>query len=191
MDRNTRFGTPIVCKDPTFGTFTWIKMDKPSMEGLKLALQDGDASVNRNMNENPNKLPNNFIKKLEIRNAKYIGRVETLECNFSPFLNAIIGGRGTGKSTLLEFMRLALQRDKDIHKELKMESRKYFDVDMEADGSLLIEDSKISLTYFKGEVRYRLNWTHDQDYPSLEEKKDGVWGSCDGEIKSLFPSPNL
>ena len=175
------------CHDPTFGTFTWIKMDKPSIEGLKLALQDGDASVNRNMNEDPNKLPNNFIEKLEISKAKYIGRVETLECNFSPFLNAIIGGRGTGKSTLLEFMRLALQRDKDIHKELKMESRKYFDVDMEEDDSLLIEDSKISLTYFKGKVRYRLNWAHDQDYPSLEEEKDGVWSSCDGEIKSLFP----
>ena len=170
-----------------FGTFTWIKMDKPSIEGLKLALQDGDASVNRNMNENPNKLPNNFIEKLEISKAKYIGRVETLECNFSPFLNAIIGGRGTGKSTLLEFMRLTLQRDKDIHKKLKMESRKYFDVDMEEDGGLLIEDSKISLTYFKGKVRYRLNWAHDQDYPSLEEERDGVWSSCDGEIKSLFP----
>ena len=175
------------CNDPTFGTFTWIKMDKPSIEGLKLALQDGDASVNRNMNENPNKLPNNFIEKLEISNAKYIGRMETLECNFSPFLNAIIGGRGTGKSTLLEFMRLALQRDKDIHKELKMESRKYFDVDIEEDGSLLIEDSKISLTYCKSKVQYRLNWAHDQDYPSLEEEKDGVWSSCDGEIKSLFP----
>ena len=171
----------------TFGTFTWVKMDEPSIEGLKLALQDGDASVNRNMNENPNKLPNNFIEKLEISNAKYIGRAETLECNFSPFLNTIIGGRGTGKSTLLEFMRLALQRDKDIHKELKMESRKYFDVDMEEDGSLLVEDSKISLTYFKGKVQYRLNWAHDQDYPSLEEEKDGVWRSCDGEIKSLFP----
>ena len=175
------------CNDPTFGTFTWIKMDKPSIEGLKLSLQDGDASVNHNMNENPNKLPNNFIEKLEISNAKYIGRMETLECNFSPFLNAIIGGRGTGKSTLLEFMRLALQRDKDIHKELKMESRKYFDVDMEEDGSLLIENSKISLTYFKGKVRYRLNWAHDQDYPLLEEEKDGTWSSCDGEIKSLFP----
>ena len=162
-------------------------MDEPSIEGLKLALQDGDASVNRNMNENPNKLPNNFIEKLEISNAKYIGRMETLECNFSPFLNTIIGGRGTGKSTLLEFMRLALQRNKDIHKKLEMESRKYFDVDMEENGSLLVEDSKISLTYFKGKVQYRLNWAHDQDYPSLEEEKDGVWRSCDGEMKSLFP----
>ena len=73
--------------DDDFGIFTWIKMDKPSVEGLKLALQDGDVSVKRDMNKNPNKLPPYFIEKLEIRNAKYIGRVETLECNFSPFFS--------------------------------------------------------------------------------------------------------
>ena len=175
------------CNDPTFGTFTWIKMDKPSIEGLKLALRDGDASVNRIMNENPNDLPEYFIKSLEVSKAKYIGRPEPLNCRFSPFLNTIIGGRGSGKSTLLEFMRLALQRDTDLHKALKMESRKYFDVDMEEDGSLLIEDSKISLTYCKGKVQYRLNWSHNPDYPLLEEEKDGIWSSCAGEIKSLFP----
>ena len=92
-----------------FGTFTWVKMDEPSIEGLKLALQDGDVSVNRNMNENPNKLPTYFIEKLEISDAKYIGHQTALECNFSPFLNAIIGGRGTGKSTLLEFIRLVME----------------------------------------------------------------------------------
>ena len=43
--------------EKTFGTFTWVKMDEPSIEGLKLALQDGDVSVNRNMSDNPNKLP--------------------------------------------------------------------------------------------------------------------------------------
>ena len=36
-------------ENSNFGTFTWIKMDNPSIEGLKLALIDGDASVSRNM----------------------------------------------------------------------------------------------------------------------------------------------
>ena len=171
----------------TFGTFTWVKMDEPSIEGLKLALQDGDISVNRNMNDTPNDIPELFIKNLEVSKARYIGRSEPLNCRFSPFLNTIIGGRGRGKSTLLEFMRLVLRRDKDIHNMLKKESRKYFDVDVAEDGSLLIEDSKISLTYCKGKVQYRLNWSPNPDYPSLEEEKDGTWKSCNGEIKSLFP----
>ena len=169
----------------TFGTFTWIKMDEPSIDGLELALRDGAASVNRNMNTNPNHLPTYFIENLEISKAKYIGRTEPLNCQFSPFLNTIIGGRGSGKSTLLEFMRLALRRDKDVPDELQEESRKYFDV---GDANLLIEDSKISLIYRRGEVRYRLNWSHNPDCPSLEEGKDnGTWKPCVGEIKSLFP----
>ena len=171
-----------------FGTFTWVKMDEPSIQGLKLALQDGDVSVNRSMNDTPNNLPEYFIKSLEISKTKYIGRSKPLNCRFSPFLNTIIGGRGTGKSTLLEFMRFVLQRGndiKDIPGPLENEIRRYFDV---GGANLLLEDSKISLIYHKGEVRYRLNWSPNPDCSSLEaEKDDGTWKSFDGEIRSLFP----
>ena len=172
----------------TFGTFTWIKMDKPpSIDGLKLALIDGAVSVNHNMNDNPNQHAECFVEELKISYAKHVGRSEPLNCRFSPFLNTIIGGRGSGKSTLLEFMRLALRRDNDIPDPLKQEYRHYFE--MEEKGGLLIEGTKISLIYCKGETRYRLNWTPNPDFPSLEVEKDnGTWESCGGEIKSLFPT---
>ena len=171
-----------------FGTFTWVKMDEPSIEGLKLALQDGDVSVNRNMNDNPNKLPTYFIEKLEISDAKYIGHQTALKCNFSPFLNAIIGGRGSGKSTLLEFIRLVLRRDKDIHEALKEDSSKYFSLKENENDSLLNTETKISLLYWKNNICYRLNWSPTADYPSLEQKKDdGSWEPFQGEIKTLFP----
>ena len=169
----------------SFGTFTWIKMAKPSIVGLKLALIDGVASVSRDILPNPNRSVKFFVEELEISKAKHIGRSEPLNCRFSPFLNAIIGGRGSGKSTLLEFMRLVLRRDKDLPDTLKIESSRYFDV---GNANLLNEDSKISLIYCKNKVRYRLNWSHNPDCPSLEEEKDdGTWKSCAGEIKSLFP----
>ncbi|MDE0314670.1 MAG: ABC transporter [Candidatus Poribacteria bacterium] len=168
-----------------FGTFTWIKMANPSIVGLKLALIDGIASVNRDIHSDPNRRVKYFVEELDICMAKHIGRSKPLTCRFSPFLNAIIGGRGTGKSTLLEFMRLVLRRDNEIPVELVKESRQYFGV---GGANLLIEDSKISLIYRKGEVRYRLNWSSNPDYPSLEEEKyDGNWSACEGEIKSLFP----
>ena len=176
--------------DDNFGIFTWIKMDKPSIEGIKLALQDGDVSVNRNMDNNPNKLPNNFIEKLEITNAKYIGRLKTLECDFSPFLNAIIGGRGTGKSTLLEFIRLVMRRDKDLRspyvpETLEKDSQKYFT--SEENDSLLLTDTKISLLYWRNNIYYRLNWYRKEGYPSLEQKKDdGTWEPVQGDIRSMF-----
>ena len=172
-------------KKENFGTFTWIKMAKPSIEGLKLALIDGVASVNRDINTDPNRRVKFFLEELEICMTKHIGRSEPLTCRFSPFLNAIIGGRGTGKSTMLEFMRLVLRRDREIPETLENESRQYFDV---GGANLLIEDSKISLIYCKGEIRYRLNWSPNPNDSSLEEEKDdGTWCPCDGEIKSLFP----
>ena len=171
----------------TFGTFSWIKMDEsPSIEGLKLALKDGTASVNCSMSDNPNRYADSFIEELRIHQAKFIGRSESLRCQFSPFLNTIIGGRGSGKSTLLEFMRLALRRKEDMPQSLKEESEKYFRVDGNDD--LLVKNSLISLIYRKGDVRYRLNWSAKEGMPSLEEEKDGDWESAPGEIRSLFPA---
>ena len=173
----------------TFGNFTWIKMDDPpSIEGVKLSLIDGTASVNRDMDDNPNRHAESLIEELQIRQAKYIGRSKPLHCLFSPFLNTIIGGRGSGKSTLLEFMRLALQREKDMPEALKQESAKYFSTRDEKNRNLLIENSQISLIYRKGDVRYRLNWSAKANMPSLEEKKDGEWESVPGDIRSLFPA---
>ena len=172
-------------RDDTFGTFTWVKMDEPSIEGLKLSLIDGSASVNPTMSDNPNRHAEFLIEELHIQDAKYIGRSEPLKCRFSPFLNTIIGGRGSGKSTLLEFMRFVLRRDEEIPQALQQESSKYFQV---GDEDLLTKNSQISLLYRKGDVRYRLNWADKTDKPSLEEEKDGDWKSIPGEIKSLFPA---
>ena len=171
--------------DTAFGTFTWIKMDEPSIDGLELALIDGDASVNRDMAANPNQLPAYFVEKLTIRDAKYIGRSKPLSCRFSPFLNAIIGGRGSGKSTLMEFMRLTLRRNKEIPEPLRNDNHKYYNVGGRDD--LLIENTAISLIYRKGEVRYRLNWSNKADLSPLEEEKNGHWQPCPGEIDTLFP----
>lgn len=172
-------------KGDAIGTFTWIKMDEPSIEGLALALIDGIPSVNRDMGANPNRPPEYFIDELNVCEAKYIGRSEPLRCRFSPFLNGIIGGRGSGKSTLLEFMRLGLGRKEDIPKQLKKDRDPYFNV---GGDNLLIENSEISLIYRKGEARYRLNWSAEANGCfSLEEEKDIGWVPCPGEIKSLFP----
>ena len=168
-----------------FGVFTWIKMDEPSIEGLKLALIDGAVSVNRDMNDKPNRHAKKyFIEELIVKEAKYMGRSGQLNCRFSPFLNTIIGGRGSGKSTLLEFMRFVLRRDKEIPKSLIEESKKYFNV---GGDNLLLDTSCLSLIYRKGETRYRLNWSTKADSASLEAEIDNSWKAESGDIRSLFP----
>ncbi len=167
-----------------FGKFTWVKMDKPSIEGLKLALIDGKASVNQEMDDNLNQHTELMIESLEINKAKYIGRQAPLECQFSPFLNTIIGGRGSGKSTMLEFMRFVFRRHTELPEAIKSDFDKYFQV---SGNNLLTNDSQLRLIYQKDGSRYRLNWSADAKLTALEVYKNGSWQATDGEIATLFP----
>ncbi len=172
-------------QDKKFPSFTWIKMDKPDIDGLRLALIDGKESVNRDMNAKPNQHAEYIIESIEIRKAKYMGmdKKNPLVCKFSPFLNTIIGARGSSKSTLLEFIRLTLRRDNDTSYQV-IKDKKYFE---SSGDNLLTNESELSLIYKKGDSSYRLNWSHDGSLESLEVKNNGEWQVESGEIQSLFP----
>ena len=97
--------------------FTWVKMTKPNLEGLRLALLDGEASLKparQRDTANPNSHANLIIESITIDKGKLIGRSAPAEVCFNPWLNTIIGGRGTGKSTLVDFCRRALRRDGEL-----------------------------------------------------------------------------
>lgn len=86
--------------------WTWIKMkENPNLESLK-------QSMNRNLRriknkyeqeEKPYKTPTVWIEKLLFSDTKI--NKEEIEINFSPQMTSIIGGRGTGKSSLFTLMR--------------------------------------------------------------------------------------
>jgi DNA repair ATPase RecN len=77
---------------------TRYKMDTPSFEGLRIALQDADARVRIE-----DHIPQTVPRVLGI----YLdgGFLSGQAIHFSPNLNCIIGGRGTGKSTAFEAVR--------------------------------------------------------------------------------------
>jgi len=80
---------------------TWVKWATPTAEALR---QASLAKESRMSLIEPS-LPQIFISKLSVTNSKFLGRIE-LELNQQ--YNAFIGGRGTGKSTLLEYLRWGL-----------------------------------------------------------------------------------
>jgi chromosome segregation protein len=80
---------------------TWVKWAKPTAEALRQACL---ARHSRISVIEP-RLPDTRITRLEVTNSKFLGPI-TLE--FNPQYNALIGGRGTGKSTILEYVRWAL-----------------------------------------------------------------------------------
>lgn len=77
---------------------TRYKMDLPSFEGLRVALEDADARV-RIEEQIPQAVPR--ILGVHMDGGFLSGQV----MQFSSNLNCIIGGRGTGKSTAFEAVR--------------------------------------------------------------------------------------
>ncbi len=80
-----------------------VKMTQPTFEALKKAFHDPESRIRLN-HDLPEK-PYSFIRSIAWEGA---GFFEARTLAFSKNLNAVIGGRGTGKSTLIESIRFAL-----------------------------------------------------------------------------------
>jgi chromosome segregation protein len=80
---------------------TWVKWAQPTAEALRQACL---ARFSRVSDVEP-RLPAVQLTRIEVSNSKFLGPIVL---DFNPQYNAIIGGRGTGKSTILEYIRWAL-----------------------------------------------------------------------------------
>ncbi|GMA51334.1 hypothetical protein GCM10025857_26910 [Alicyclobacillus contaminans] len=79
-----------------------IKMTRPCFDSFKLAFQDAESRVRLNSDVSENYYSR--IERLKVTG----GYLDGIDIELSEHLNAVIGGRGTGKSTLLECIRYAL-----------------------------------------------------------------------------------
>ena len=170
--------------------FTWIKMGCPDIEGLRLALLDGALSVVRSDRDtdNPNKHAALALNSIEVSQARYMGRSQSFTIKFNPWFNAIIGGRGTGKSTSVEFLRLALRRKDELPKALQPEFEQYEQIyrDREESG-LLTPNASIKVTCRKEGEWFRIQWNPGGSLEPIERKIDGQWQPAEGEIQQRFP----
>jgi predicted ATPase len=82
------------------GKTSFIKVGAFTFEAVKFALSDCESRVA----EQPPKITHSYIQSIEFTGGVLDG--ETI--SFSPALNALIGIRGSGKSSILEVLRYAL-----------------------------------------------------------------------------------
>ncbi len=83
-----------------------IKMTNPNFQAFKDAFKDPQSRVR--LNHQIPERPYSFIESIRWQGA---GFFEDTAIFLSKHLNAVIGGRGTGKSTLIESIRYALNLD--------------------------------------------------------------------------------
>ena len=178
---------------PTGGTgdrfpgshYTWVKMaDPPSLEGLRLSLVDGAGfSIRRSDEEafDPFSVPEHCIEAIQIGEAGYMGIGQPAKLQFSPWLNALVGGRGTGKSTVIHALRLVADRERDIL-ELKEGSiprvtfERFKQVPKNrADEGALTDTTEIRWTVMRDGVRHRVTWGQGGSRIVIEDRTDGAW----------------
>jgi hypothetical protein len=158
--------------------FTWIKMARPSMEGLRLALLDGQEVSVRRSDESigfaPFKTPEHFIESIDIRDARYMGRgTQPAKLQLSPYFNALIGGRGTGKSTIVHALRLAYRRENELLDTSEAgETFNRFDKVPKgrANEGGLAPSTAITVQVQRDGTPYRLIWRKDEQGHTVEER---------------------
>lgn len=90
---------PRQLRDP--GASSWFKVSTPSLESLKLAVRTPQTRVSLT---NPDAAPRPTIKSVSWTG----GYLDGVKVPISEDLTALIGGRGAGKSTVIESIRYAL-----------------------------------------------------------------------------------
>lgn len=175
--------------------YTWVKMSTPSIDGLKLALVDGSSSIIRSdhVTADPNNSSNTLLRSVTIESAKYAGRSTPLKVEFNPWLNSIIGGRGSGKSSVLEFIRLGMDRAKDFDvldrdNEIRRSFESFTKISASRDSEgVMLENTKISCIYTRDEIHYLLTWTKASNHVSISRYDGHNWIPEEGEAHSRFP----
>ena len=164
---------------------TWVKMSVPSLEGLRLALLDGPGFSIRRSDDpdpfDPNRLPTHYIESIEISDARFMGRGEPARIEFSPWLNALVGGRGTGKSTVVHGLRLASRRHTDLtrldpHSPVRRTFERFDRLPSQRseDGGLRASTA-IRWTVVRDEVRHRVHWRQEAKGVVVEEEAGAAW----------------
>lgn len=79
----------------------WIKLAEPTAEAIRQAFLSNRSRIRID----PPRLPSLYIKRVMVDGSITL---KTASLDISPELNSIIGGRGTGKSTFIEYLTFGL-----------------------------------------------------------------------------------
>lgn len=172
--------------------YTWVKMGEPSLDALKLALHDREDGVIRKdeYRGDPNLITNRFfIKSLSVTSGFKAGNGIPLKSEFSPWLTSVIGGRGSGKSTIINYLRIALARIDEMPNEVQSEFDKFNQVGKTNGTGMLRKETTIEVEIFKDGKLYLIKWSNSTHTLQEFDQSTKNWSASNtiSNIKELFP----
>ena len=170
--------------------FTWIKMDQnPSLESVRQAFLSSDVRVCID-NESeiiPERIPGLWIKSLTILDTTINPLNRDISLDFNPQLNCVIGGRGSGKSSVVRTLTGGLQLSDRSSETIQAEQDNYYkrvktDTKTGETLGILKEKSKVEIEMVRNNILYKvvvsdIKSTKDQNrriYRYDDNKKDWV-----------------
>jgi len=164
---------------------TYIKAELLNLEGIQLALADPKESIRRarHGDRDPNQDAAGFhIRSILVKH----GQNEQLY-SFNPWLNCLIGGRGVGKSTILELLRLSLGRSDELHGSVAEQVKRYSPTAGEKD-RWWDDQTEILVDYVKDNRSLRILWSGSDPMVSTVEAWDGEgWTYQSGKASDRAP----
>ncbi|ATC10124.1 hypothetical protein RVX07_004634 [Escherichia coli] len=146
----------------------WLKMSSPDFYGLKHALLDPENCVL--FDKKPPENPASHLRSLKFRTRHCRpAEQEAAIVEFSPFYNAVIGSRGSGKSTLIESIRLAMRKNEGLTQGQSKKLEQFSRI-----GGGMDADSFIECVYRKDGTDFRLSWRPDGNH-DLHIFSEGEW----------------
>ncbi len=172
--------------------YTWVKMGEPSLDALKLALHDREDGIIRKdeISIDPNIISNRyFIKSLTVTNGFKAGNGMPLKTEFSPWLTSVIGGRGSGKSTILNYLRIALARIDEMPPEVQTEFDKFNQIGRRNGTGMLKAGTRIEVEILKDGKLHLITWENSERILKVWNETTLAWdaGITVSNIKELFP----
>ncbi|SDT56365.1 hypothetical protein SAMN05444162_4997 [Paenibacillaceae bacterium GAS479] len=158
--------------------YTWIKMSESvSLESLRQALLIPKFRVRNDFNtqHNPYKIPALWIKSIKISMTEVTNSLQPFYVEFSPQLTTIIGGRGTGKSSIFRFLRGVLNKSEDLSslESIYKEQHDFYKFkDLRDKKGVLKDLTQIEVIFYRNNVKYKIsvsNFTKTNSESKIEE----------------------
>jgi ABC-type lipoprotein export system ATPase subunit len=159
----------------------WIKMTKPTFDAFKVAFLDPESRIR--LNSQKPEMTAGEIVSMTISG----GYLDGVGIAFSRHLNTVIGGRGTGKSTLLECLRYVL----DIPPKGKQAQKLHFEIIKENLGK---ESGRIEVEVMSSSQhgkRYRVSRRYGEMPIVREVMPDGSGNVSTLQPRDLLPGIDI
>ncbi|MFH1109772.1 MAG: AAA family ATPase [Planctomycetota bacterium] len=160
---------------------TWVKLGDRTIEAVRQACLGRQSRIQQSDPISPT----TFIERIEVSDSAFLGAIDLA---LNPQFNALIGGRGTGKTSILEYVRHAMQDqppsdldDPKLHDEIAEKRGRIIS------DTLLANDATVTVHWINNRVPHVVQFRASAASPTLQIRDAEPVDVKPEELRSILP----